>query len=207
MRSRPTTQACQTDLAANLYINGDTNAAIDHLREAVRLNPLLTHSHYNLGAFLMQQGHYDQALPELQTTLNLDPHFPSAEEALADVYGALGRDSEAIIHWRKALVQQPNGISVLVGATRVLASSQDNRVRNGAEAVALRRGPTPSHQAMTQPSSIRWLPLMPKPENYPKAVASENRALGLMSSKQNNSLVQGIRQRMQLFEASKPFRK
>ena len=156
----------------------------------------------------MQQGHYDQALPELQTTLNLDPHFPSAEEALADVYGALGRDSEAIIHWRKALVQQPNGISVLVGATRVLASSQDNSVRNGAEAVAL------AERANTltsgdDPTVLDTLAAAFYAEagEFPKAVASENRALGLMSSKQNDPLVQGIRQRMQLFEASKPFRK
>jgi tetratricopeptide (TPR) repeat protein len=203
----PDDASVQNDLAANLYINGDTDAAIDHLREAVRLNPLLVHSHYNLGAFLMQQGHPDQALPELQTTLSLDPRFPSAEEALADVYGALGKDSDALQHWRKALAQHPNGISILVGATRVLASSQDGSVRNGAEAVTL------GEKANTltsggDPTVLDTLAAAyAEAGEFPQAVASENRALGLINSKQNAALAEGIRYRMQLYEANKPFRK
>jgi tetratricopeptide (TPR) repeat protein len=59
----PDDASVQNDLGVVLYLNGDTNGAIEHLREAVRINPLLVNSHFNLGQFLSQQGHPDQALP------------------------------------------------------------------------------------------------------------------------------------------------
>ena len=59
----PEDASVQNDLAANLYLNGDTAGAIEHLREAIRINPLLINSHFNLGAFLMEQGHPEQAVP------------------------------------------------------------------------------------------------------------------------------------------------
>jgi tetratricopeptide (TPR) repeat protein len=205
----PDDASVQNDLAANLYISGDTGEAIEHLREAIRINPLLVHSHFNLGAFLLQEGHPDQALPELETTLNLDPRFPSGEEALADVYGELGKDSEALAHWRKALALEPKGVNVLVGAARILASSSDTTIRNGNEAVTLAERANDLTSGADPTVLDTLAAAYAEAGQFPQALASANRALALSgaSANENAALVDGIRHRISLYEANKPFRK
>jgi len=203
----PDDASVQNDLGTNLYLNGDTDGAIEHLREAIKINPQLVTSHFNLGAFLMQEGHPDQALPELEKTLSLDPRFPSAEEAMADADGALGRDADALAHWQKALTQQPKGVNVLIGDARILASSPDGALRNGAEAVTLAERANDLTSG-TDPSVLDTLAAAyAESGKFPEAIASANKALGLATSKGDAAMANGIRYRLSLYEANKPFRK
>jgi tetratricopeptide (TPR) repeat protein len=202
----PDDAGVQNDLAANLYIGGDIGGAIEHLREAIKINPWLVHSHFNLGAFLMEQGHPEQALPELKTTLSLDPRFPSGEEALADVYGLLHKDNEALVHWRKAIALQPRDVNDLVGAARILASSHDAAVRNGNEAVAL----ASKANDLTAGSDMTVLDTLAaayaEAGQFPQAIDSDNRALDLAVAKGDNSMAEGIRYRMSLYTKRTPYR-
>ncbi|HWT66809.1 MAG TPA: hypothetical protein VN151_11905, partial [Terracidiphilus sp.] len=125
------------DIAANDYAQGDLPHAIDHARQAVSINPALVQGHYNLGVFLLQQGHPGEALPEFERTLDLNPHYPVGEEAVANADSALGRDGEALTHLRNALAQRPNSVNALISASRILSSSRNPSLRSGAEAVQL----------------------------------------------------------------------
>src|ERR1022692_2987599 len=49
------------DLGVNLYLLGSPEEAFQQLRESIRINPMLVEGHYNLGRFLLQEGHPDQA--------------------------------------------------------------------------------------------------------------------------------------------------
>jgi tetratricopeptide (TPR) repeat protein len=194
------------DVATNYYVQGDLSDAIEQVRQALRINPGLVQGHYNLGAFLLQQGHPDLALPEFQTTLDLNPRFPSGEEALANVYGALRRDADALAHWRKAVEESPQGVNALVGEARILASSSESNLRDGKEAVAL------AEQAnqLTSGSSPVVLDTLgaayAESGEFSRALETANRALDLANSKGDAGLANLIRTRIRLYEANQPYR-
>jgi len=194
------------DLAANFYAQGDLTNAIEQVRQALRINPSLVQGHYNLGAFLYQQGHPGEALPEFETALDLNPRFPSGEEALADVYGSLGKDSEALDHWRKAIAQSPRSINALVGAVRILSSSRDSALRDGAEAVTL------AEQAnkLTSGSDPIVLDALgaayAEAGQFAQALETANRALTLAAAKGDTSSATLIRSRISLYQANRPYR-
>jgi tetratricopeptide (TPR) repeat protein len=196
----------QNDLAANLYLNGEASEAIEILRKAIQINPELTQGHYNLGAFLLQQGHPDLALPELETAVSQDPRFPSGEATLAGDYGALGRNAEALGHWRKALVLTPKSVIAHVGAARILSSASDDSLRNGSDAVAL------AQQANdltfgTDPTVLDTLGAAYAEEGqFPKALESAHRALDFAVAKGDTGMANAIRFRINLYEQNKPFR-
>jgi len=195
-----------SDLAADLYLEGKVADAIAQERDAVRINPMLVQAHYNLGAFLMQQGHPDQALPELERALEVNPRFPQGEETLAGDFAALGKDSEALTHWRKALELSPQGVNAFVGAARILSSSRDNSVRNGAEAVTLAEKAN-DITAGKDPTVLDALAAAyAESGQYSQAVSTAQRALDLATTHGDASLVQGIRYRMSLYQSNKPFR-
>jgi tetratricopeptide (TPR) repeat protein len=194
------------DLAANLYAQGDLPSAIGQVRQALRINPSLVQGHYNLGAFLYQQGHPGEALPEFETALDLNPRFPSGEEALADVYAALGKDSDALDHWRKAIAQSPRSANALVGAVRILSSSRNDALRNGAEAVTL------AEQAnkLTSGSDPIVLDALgaayAEAGQFPQALETANHALDIATSKGDKDTANLIRSRIVLYQANRPYR-
>jgi tetratricopeptide (TPR) repeat protein len=202
----PNDARIHNDLAANLYFQGDIPDAIQHLRVALRINPSLVESHYNLGAYLVQQGHPDQAIPELEKTLELNPHFPSGEDTLAGAYGALGEDADSVDHWRKALVQAPDSVIARIGEARILSSSHEDAVRDGKTALTL------AEQAneMTKNSDPSVLDTLgaayAETGQFPQALDAANRALAIAESKGDQAMAEGIRFRIRLYEADKPFR-
>ena len=202
----PDDASVQNDLASNLYLNGDTAGAIEHLHQAIKINPYLTHSHFNLGAMLMEQGNAAEAVPELEKTLDLDPRFPSGEEALADAYVAQHKDADALVHWRKALAQSPQSVSVLVGMARVLASSSNASLRNGAEAVTLAEKANDLSGGADLTVLDTLAAAYAEKGQFPQAVASAQRSLDLAVSKGDTAMAGAIRSRMEFYRENKAFR-
>jgi len=196
----------QNDLAANLYMSGNTVEAIEVLRKAVALNPELVESHYNLGAFLVQEGHADQGLPELETTVKMDPRFPSGEETLAGAYGAVGRGSDSLAHWRRAIELRPKGVIGYIGAARILSTSTEDSLRNGAEAIRLSMEAN-QLSAGNDASVLDTLgAAYAEAGEFGKAIEAARRALDLANAKGDSGMAQGIQYRLNLYAESKPFR-
>jgi tetratricopeptide (TPR) repeat protein len=194
------------DLAADYYLKGDMGNAISEVRDAIDLNPALVQGHFNLAAFLLQEGHPDQALPEIEKAIDLNPHFPQGEETLAQTYGQLGRNNDALVHWRRALAANPKGVMALVGAARILASSPDPQLRDGAEAVKL-AGQADELTGGHDPTVLDTLgAAYAEAGQYDQALAVANRALEAATASRNDTLAGMIRSRMQLYEAKQPYR-
>jgi Flp pilus assembly protein TadD len=189
-----------------LYIEGDVEESLKHMREAIRINPEFVESRFNLGKFLLQQGHPEEALPELQQTLQLRPKFASGEEALATALQSLGNRAEALAHWRKALTLEPKSITALSGAAWLLATSQDASTRSGAEAVEL-AGAANEIASGKNPEVIDTLAAAyAESGDFVKARLFANQALDLAVSQKDKELIAAIRSRVQLYAEGKPFR-
>lgn len=194
------------DLAAVLDRLGKRDEALEEVREALRISPWMAQAHFNLGAFLLEAGRADEALPELERTLEMNPSFPSGEEALAQAYGLERRDGAALAHYRKALEEDPGSVNALVGAARILASTEDAKLRNGAEAVklAVRANEIAGGKDPTVLDTLGAA--YAEAGQYARALEAAHHALDLAAAQENGALKQMIEARMALYRQGRPYR-
>ena len=87
---------------------GQTEAAVTHYREALRIKPDYEPAHNNLGLVLEKLGQYDQAIRHYSAALRIKPDYEPAHNNLGLALEKLGRTDEAITHYREALRIKPN---------------------------------------------------------------------------------------------------
>jgi tetratricopeptide (TPR) repeat protein len=194
----------QNGLGVSLYLHGDVEGSLQHLREALRINPLSVQDHFVLGKFMLEQGHAEQALPELEAATAIRPHFELGEEALARAYEASGRSAKALLHWRKAQLIDSTSVSAMIGTAWLLATSPDASLRNGAEAVRLAES-----AVNVQPDNAEVLDTLAvsyaEERLFSRASSTERHALELAAAQTNKQLTAAIRAHLALFEKQKPF--
>ncbi|MGB6780430.1 MAG: tetratricopeptide repeat protein [Terracidiphilus sp.] len=194
------------DLAAVLWIQGDHDGAIAEVREALRISPWMAQAHFNLGAFLLDAGRTGEAVPELERTLEMNPSFPSGEEALAQAYGAERQDPAALAHYRKAIEEDPGSVNALIGAARILASAQDAKQRDGAEAVKLAARAN-ELTGGKDPTVLDALgAAYAEAGRFPDAVAAAQHALDLATAEGNSALEQMVAARIELYREKRAYR-
>jgi DNA-binding response OmpR family regulator len=90
------------------YQRGDMEAAVEHLKEGTRIDPLAYRLHFHLGLLYGKQGHIYEAISELQTALDINRnHFPALKN-LAVLYQKAGFRNKAIETWERALRVAPD---------------------------------------------------------------------------------------------------
>ena len=197
-------ERAQTGLGISLYVHGDTKESFQHLREALRLNPLSAQNHFVLGRFMLEQGNPREALPELETAIGIRPHFEADEEALARTYEALGANKEALSHWHKAQLADSTSISAMIGTAWLLATSPEGSSRNGAEAVRLAENA--AYARPNNPEVLDTLAASYAEEGlFSRASSTEQQALQLAEKQSDKRLEAGIRAHLAFFEKGKPF--
>jgi tetratricopeptide (TPR) repeat protein len=194
----------QNGLGISLYVHGEIQAGFEHLREAVRINPLSAQNRFVLGRFMLDQGHAQQALPDLLAAIAIRPHFESCEESLASAYEALGRYTEALAHWQKAQAIDSGRVGGLIGAAWLLATAPGSSLRNGAEAVRLAeraKDIEPDNPEVLDTLGAAYA----EQGQFKSAFAVAGRALVLAKAQANQRLAAAIRTRQALYAKQKPY--
>jgi tetratricopeptide (TPR) repeat protein len=92
-------------------------------------------AHMYLGSALAAQGRTSEGITHLERALTLSPSLGEAHGFLGEAYAAQGRTLDAARSFRTAAEALPDVPPILERAARLLATSQDDRVRDGAAAV------------------------------------------------------------------------
>ena len=87
--------------------SGQTEQAIGHFRDSLRLNPDSAPTHYNLGIALSLERKFDEAAAEFREALRVDPDYADAHNNLGAVLTLSGRLDEAAEHYRRAVALRP----------------------------------------------------------------------------------------------------
>ena len=194
------------DVAALLYMQGDNEGAITEAREAVKVSPWMAQAHFTLGLCLLQAGRAGEAKEALEQALDMNPSFPSGEEALAQAYGIERNDGEALRHYRKALEEDPGSVDALIGAARILASAADAKLRDGAEAVKL----AAHANELTGGKDATVLDALgaayAEAGDFARASTAAQHALELATAQGNSTLEQLVAARMQLYREKRAYR-
>ncbi len=110
--------------------------AIPHLEKAVALAPAHADSRLNLASLLLREGMADKAIEHFRELANQLPNSAPVHFYLANALQSRGLTAEAIVSYRMAHQLKP-GSPATNNLAWILATSRDDKLRNGTEAVAL----------------------------------------------------------------------
>jgi tetratricopeptide (TPR) repeat protein len=110
---------------------------VPHFEAAVKYQPNYIEAHLAFADYLRRTGHPDSALKEYRETLDLNPRQAVARLGYAMCLVQMRRDKEARDWLDEASMLFPDRTEFKIGLARVLATSQDDRVRDGRRAVAI----------------------------------------------------------------------
>jgi tetratricopeptide (TPR) repeat protein len=110
------THALAVSPSARAYMNvglmlgrqGRLAEGIDHLREALRINPAFPEAYNAMGMVLAEQGRTKEAAEYLQLALRINPKFADAHNNLGLALADQDRLPEAIAHFETALRLNPD---------------------------------------------------------------------------------------------------
>lgn len=194
------------ELGITLEKQGDFDAAIRHYREALRIKPDYAKAHNNLGAILARLKKDKEAVFHLSEAIRIDSNYVEPHYNLGIIY-ANKRDFErAIHHYKKALYLNPNMAQALYNLSWILASCEDEKFRNGAEAVELAERLCKIAKN-NQPLALNALAAAyAETGKFDEAVTVARKALELASKQGSKKLVLGLNKRLELYKKGQPCR-
>jgi Flp pilus assembly protein TadD len=104
----PRSASAHNNLGGALLMRGQVDEAVEHLQEAMRLDPTYADAHSNLGVALARRGRWAEAIEQYAEALHLDPQQTQAYSNLGNALLQQGRVREAIAQFDKGLAIEPN---------------------------------------------------------------------------------------------------
>jgi tetratricopeptide (TPR) repeat protein len=193
------------NLGVALAATGRFDEAIENFRKAIRLNPNSSSAPNNLGIALAAQGRFDEAIENYYQAIQLNPNSFMALNNLGIALAATGRFDEAIKNYRQAIQLNPNYFTALNNLAWTLATSPDDKLRNGAGAVRLaERACELTHYG--KPLFIGTLAAAyAEAGRFPEAVATAEKAEQLATNAGLTAVAAKNRQLLELYRAGKPW--
>ena len=186
--------------------NAPPNKALPHYARAVQLNPEHGQAPLAQARALMAMRRGQEAVDVLTAFLKRAPKRADARLQLGNVQQSLGRDSEAIQAYQTVLQAKPNDFQALNQLCWVYATSPDNKLRNGKQAMRhaqtiLQRYNNNPHALDTAAAALASI------GQFDKAAQLAKRALAInqRSRRPSNTLAKDLQERLKLYQAKKPF--
>ena len=205
---KPDSGAARHNLGRALASRGRLEEAIAQLRKAVALEPRAAEFHNSLAVSLVYARRADEAVGEFEKAIQANPRFLEAHYNLGETLLYLqGKPAEALTHWRAVLQANPDHVPALVGTAMVLATSPEDAIRGGAEAVALAERAA-QLTGGREPAVLDALAAAyAEAGRFPDAVSTAQKTLEMLSAPNANpQMVAAIRERLALYQAGKPAR-
>jgi Tfp pilus assembly protein PilF len=116
---------------------GRYDEATEYFRRANQVQPNSFNTLENLASALAATGRYDEAIEDYRQAIQSSSKHPETFLYLGMTLGQAGRNREAVAAYRAALKLNPDLPGALNNLALILATSSDDTLRNGPEAVQL----------------------------------------------------------------------
>jgi tetratricopeptide (TPR) repeat protein len=136
LKLNPRNAGAHVNYGKVLLLKNDFAGAESHFRTALKIKPNQPEALLGAGQALAATGRNVEAVEKLRAALQLKPDHETRLQ-LAPLLSSLGRDQEAVKELRAVLAAQPDSLPALQNLAWILATSWDENVRNGTEAVRL----------------------------------------------------------------------
>jgi protein O-mannosyl-transferase len=134
-------QIAHKSLGDALDKKGQTDEAIAHFQEAIRLKPGYADVHNNLGNTLLKKGQADEAIAHFQEAIRLKPGYANAYNNFGNALLRKGQPGEAIRQYQEAIRLEPVDANTHynLGNAFLKNGQPDEAIRQYQEAIRLKR--------------------------------------------------------------------
>ena len=141
MAASPDNDAVRHLLGVLAYHRGQDELAMARIGEAIAMNPLRAHYHFNLGLARARAGRHAAALAAFAEAFRLDPRSAEAQYNAGNVLRELGRTDEAARAFRLAVRLRPDYVEALANLGSLLVQAGRPRQAEAPLRAALRLRP------------------------------------------------------------------
>ena len=199
---KPDYPGALNNLGAELNETGRSYEAIEAWKRALELPEPDLHIHFNIGRLLFGQGKYEKAIVHFQKALTAYPDWIDIYGYLGQAYDRLRKDNLAVQNYYKLLQHKTGQVDILNKLAWILATNEDDKLRNPADAVKFAR----QGCELTDYKNPELLDTLAvayaAAGRFPDAVTTAQKALRISRSSQQKNLFQ---KHLSLFEVSKPY--
>ncbi len=180
--------------------------AYSQFAEAVHINPALAEAHYQWGHDLLLHGEFQAARDQLTETVRLEPDYAPAYFYLGLACMELHDFAAAIKAFADAERLRPDWPEPLNAHAWLLATSPDDKLRDGAEAVRLATHAVDITSGR-QPALLNTLAAAyAETGQSNKAVTAASQAIELAQQLGQTNLIPRMQQALDLYHTGRPFR-
>src|SRR6266496_2719188 len=185
---------------------GNLDEAISLLQAAVDLRPENSPAHENLAKAFLQKGQVTDALVHYRRLLELQPDNIEVHNIVGTVLIQQGHIREGVEEWQKVLAIQPGNGNAMSNLAWVFATSPDESLRDGAQAVQL------AEEALR--ISGRRIPVIfrtlaaayAEKGMFSQAIQTAQRGIELANGQGNSGLAADLQSNIALYQAGRPLR-
>ena len=206
VRIRPDYAHARYNLARLLMDRDQTDQAIVHLEEAVRAMPDYADAHHALGLALADQGQLDRAVDHFSQAVRVLPSHAEAHYHLANALLRQGKTRPAVLQYSATLGANPHHAGAMRALAWFLATSAEDRFRNGARALRLAQRAC----QLTGQDDPEYLDALAaayaETGQFSPAVATARRAVQRARLQGRTNLASQVEARLKLYQLRQPFR-
>jgi len=194
------------NLGVVLARNGNLDDAIKYYNNAIKIKPDFLDAYYNLGNVFVRKGDVEAAIYNYRKALQVNPDFFKAYYNIARILSNQGNIDEAIYNYQKALRINNETPQALYNLSWIYSTSEKRRYRNGINAVKLAEKLCMLTDYQ-QPLALDALAAAyAENGNFEKAVETAQKALELALQLGPEEHVIGLKKRLKLYQAERPYR-
>ncbi|HEV2327772.1 MAG TPA: tetratricopeptide repeat protein [Verrucomicrobiae bacterium] len=194
------------DLGTYFLQKGSPHFAIEYLLKAMKMDTNDPFFPYNLGNAYSQKGQPDVAIRYWENAVAVAPDFAPAHNALGNAFSSKGQAANAIQHWRSALAAQPDLVSAQVNLAWVLATSTEDPLRNGSDAVELAKRANELTGGQ-DPMILKTLAAAyAENSDFPDAIKTAQQAIQIATRQDDTPSVNALQRQMNLYQNNQPYR-
>jgi protein O-mannosyl-transferase len=205
IRFRSNHSIARANLAAILINERRFQEACDECAEALRWDPNMQGAQENWAIALQGLGKPDEAVRHYMAAIAINPATVGTRINCALCWSVLGYSRNAAEQFRAAASLQPNNPQALNGLAWILATDQDASLRNGDEAVLFAERAVNVTEGNDASTLDTLAAAYAAAGRIVEAVATAERAEKVAIAANRLEVLQGIRQRLALYRAGKPY--
>ncbi len=187
-------------------LTGSPEQAVAAFQRAVACNPESFAAHAGLGNALTILGRRDEAEASYRAALERQPDDAESLTNLANLLLARGSVAEACAFYRTVLAKEPDEVSVLNNLAWILATSIEDVVRDGAEAVTLAERARQTEQGRHPVLGLTLAAAYAEAGRFEDAIRTAEDSLRQAESAGNAALMESARTHLQAYRAGKAIR-
>jgi tetratricopeptide (TPR) repeat protein len=198
--------AAEVCLGEALEGTGHPDEALAFYTDAVRIEPGYPLAQFKLGMRLLAARKPDEAGAHLSSAARLMPHNPDLQYDYGLFLRQQGDVAGAIARFKAALGDRPDFSAALNDLAWLLATTEDSRLRSGAEAVQLARQACELTQNRQAAQLTTLSAAYAETGRFPEAITTVQKAMELAAAAGQTDIAAQDGQLLKLYQTGNPCR-